>query len=183
MPSTPNIPTGRAGLLRRGFSLIELIVVLIVTGILAAAAIPSVTGRSTTTSRAAARHLARDLSFCRARAMATGTTVWMRLVTSTSSYTVLAENPTSPGRAGATALTDPATGRSFSQALASGDYPGVTLTTVSIGGGTQDEVGFDWLGRPKDQAEALLTSAGTISMSGGITITIQPGTGLVSITP
>jgi len=171
------IPNGRAKISRRGFSLVELIVVMVVTAIIAAVAIPATTPLTSTRQKIAARQLTRDLGFARERSIATGIRMWVTLSPSADTYTMLQELSTAPGRASATAFTDPATGRPFLQQLNFGDFIGVDLSTVTIGTGT--EIGFDWLGRPMDSSSTLLSGSGTINISGA-TITIHPESGLAT---
>jgi prepilin-type N-terminal cleavage/methylation domain-containing protein len=179
----PQAMTSRVGSHRRGFSLIELIVVLVITAILAAAAVPAMAGLAGTRAKAAARQVARDLAYARERGLATGTTVWVTFDTTSESYAMLQESVPSSGRSGATAITDPSTGRNFAQTFGTGEFSGIEITSVSIGGGTGKEVGFDWKGRPKDQAEAMLATTGTITMSGSNSITIEPETGWMKVLP
>ncbi len=81
-----------------GFSLIELIAVMIVVGILAAAVAPVLSATARTRAAMAARHLVRDLTFARQRAVATGTRSWVVFDTAAETWTVLVEDPASPGR-------------------------------------------------------------------------------------
>ncbi len=171
-------PRARPG---RGFTMVELAVVMVIVGVLAAAAIPAMTGLGSTRARVAARQLARDITFARERAITTGSVVWVSLDVPGNAYTILEEQLGSPGRGGAAALTDPATGRSFAQPLNSGEFAGVVITGVSLGAG--HEVGFDWRGRPRDSALASLSSAGTITLSEGCSVTIQPETGFTAARP
>ena len=179
---TPS-PHRRAGTSRRGFTLIELVVVLVLAAILAGVAVPSMAGLAGTRAKAAARLISHDLGYARERALATGITVWVSFNASTETYTMLEESLSTPGRVSATAMTDPATGRAFSQSFAGGELAGVDIASVAIGGGTANEVGFDWLGRPKDQAQVLLTSTGTITLSSGNSVTVQADTGLAKALP
>jgi len=158
-------------------------VVIVLTAILAGVAVPAMSGLAATRARVASRHLARDLTFARERALATGVTVWVSFNAATDTYIMLDETLALPGRASATATTDPATGRAFSQTFTSGEFAGVDIASVAIGGGTGNEVGFDWLGRPRDQAQAALTSVATITLSGGNSVTIEPETGLARTLP
>jgi prepilin-type N-terminal cleavage/methylation domain-containing protein len=158
-----------------GFTLPEMIVVMSITAILAATAAPSLLNLSTTRSAAAARQLVRDLTFARQRSIATGTGHWVVFNTSTQTWSVLVESTTSPGRSGATALNDLATGRSFVQNVNAAEYAGVQITSASIGGGM--EVGFDWRGKPFNASSAALTSDGTVTLTGGRTVTVKGNTG------
>jgi len=162
-----------------GFTLIELIVVLVVTAIVAAVALPSLASASTTRRAIGANQMVRDLAYARERAISTGTRTWVVFSTTTNSYSVLQENPASPGRVGAIALDDPANpGRTYVQYFGTGDFVTVSLQSVSIGTGS--EVGFDWIGKPYDSTSVALTSAGVVTLVGGKTVTIQPITGLAT---
>jgi prepilin-type N-terminal cleavage/methylation domain-containing protein len=161
-----------------GFTLIEMLAVVAILGILAGAAIPALSTMASSRANIAAKQVLRDLTFARERAMLTSTRSWVTFTTATSSYSVKAENPASPGKAGATTLTDAATGKPFTVTLASGEFAGVGLTSVAIDGGT--EIGFDWLGQPLNSSQTALAANGTINLSGGKTVTIQIGTGMIT---
>lgn len=168
---------------RCGFSLIELVAVIAITSILAAVAIPALSGVGASRPRLAARQMARDLTFARGYAVSTGDTTWASIDTATQTLSVLVENPAVPGRNGAVALTDPATGLAFVQAYGRGDFVGVSITAVNIGDNVGREIGFDWLGRPLGQTGAPLSAASTISLTGGNSVAIEPQTGSVRVLP
>lgn len=158
-----------------GFTLPELIVVMTITAIMAASAAPSLLNLGSTRSAAAARQLVRDLTFARQRSIATGTRHWVVFNTSAQTWSVLIENTASPGRAGATALNDFATGRPFVQTMNTAPFTAISLTAVSIAG--SNEVGFDWRGKPLNASEAALSTDGTITLTGSRTVTIKANTG------
>jgi prepilin-type N-terminal cleavage/methylation domain-containing protein len=160
-----------------GFTLPELTVVIVITAIIAASAAPSLVNLSDSRAALAGRQALRDLTFARQRAIATGTPAWVVFDASAETWSVMSENPNSPGRAGATTLNDLATGRPYIQALNAGAFPGVQIVSVDIAGAA--EVGFDWLGRPLNSAGNPLASQGTVTLTGGHAITIEPGTGYV----
>ena len=176
-------PSNRIGTRRCGFSLTELVVVIVLVAIMAAAAVPAIGSMASAKPGAAARHLARGLTFARQQALARGVTRWVVFNTTDERYSVLIESLASPGRAGATALIDPATGRSFVQSFVSGEYSHVDLVSVSIGGAAGTDLGFDWLGRPVNAAGTLLTATSTITLGGGHSISVQPQTGLAQVDP
>lgn len=163
---------------RRGFTLVELVAVIVVLGVLSVTAMINFSTTGAVREIAAARQLARDLSFARERAMATGTRSWVQISTATNTVRVFVDNPLLPGRSNALPLTDPATGQAFRTVFGSDWLAGVSLTSVNIPGGGS-EFGFDWLGRPVDTSNNLLTSGATLTVSGGRTVTIAASTGEV----
>jgi prepilin-type N-terminal cleavage/methylation domain-containing protein len=166
-----------------GFSLFELIAVMVVIGIMAGTAVVTLSTTTSNRSVVAAKQLLRDMTFARQRAVATGTRSWVSFNTAAHSWTVLVEDPDMPGRVNASILTDPATGAPFTQLLNTGQFAGVTLTAVNFD--AQDEVGFDWLGRPLHEVTETtpLAGSGTVTFSGGQVLTVGSETGYVTMTP
>lgn len=172
--------SSRTALRRCGFTLIEMIAVVVVLGVLSVTAAVSMNGTGAARARAAAHFVARDLSFAREWALATGTTTWVVFSVGTNSYSVLAENPAAPGRAGALTITDPATGQAFVSRLNDPALAGVGLSAVSIPGGGND-LGFDWMGRPMNAAGTRATTHATITLSQSQTVTVTAGAGVVGV--
>jgi Tfp pilus assembly protein FimT len=154
-----------------------MVVVIALTAILAAVAAPALSSAPALRAKVASRQLLRDLTYARQRAIATGTTVWVVFNASTESWSLLAESPASPGRAGASAITDMASGYDYTQTLNTGLFPGVEIVSVGIDSG--NEIGFDWLGQPLNASQTALTSQAIITLSGSNTIRIEPRTGHV----
>jgi prepilin-type N-terminal cleavage/methylation domain-containing protein len=171
--------TSRSGSARSGFTLVELIAVMAVVGVVAAVAMPTLKSLSTSRALATQRHIQRDLSYARERAATTGLRTWVVFSTGSNSYAVLGEPSGNPGRANAVAINDPATGRTYNVMLGADSSAGIAITSVSIGGGS--EVGFDWKGRPLTSAGADLSAPGIVTITGNRTVTIQAGTGLITI--
>ncbi len=177
-PGTSAFPPRR----RDGFTLIEVIVVMIIVAILAVVATPKLANLGSSRSGVAARMVARDLTYARERAIATGTRTWVVFSPGTNSYSVLSENPASPGRVGASTMTDPnGSGKPYVQYLNTGEYVGVTMSGAAFDSGT--EVGFDWVGKPYNNTSTALSAAGTVTLSNGYSVTIQPTTGLAKVLP
>lgn len=159
-----------------GFTLPELIAVLIVAAIVAAAAIPSLAGAGNARAGHAARLLLRDVTHAREHAIATAVPVWVVFDPAADSCAVLAEDPASPGRAGAAAITDPATGQPLARTLNTGEFAGVGIDSAVFGPGP--ELGFDWLGRPLATGGAALAAQGLVVLTGNHRLTVEPGGGL-----
>lgn len=176
-PPTPD-PQRRG--LTGGFTLIELVAVLVILSIIAISAIPVLASLDDTRGGMAARELVRDLTYARQRAVATGTRTWVQFDTAAETWTVLAEDPTNPGKANASVITDPGTGTPFVKTLATGSFAGVELVSAAFTGGADNDLGFDWLGRPLDKNETLLTSQGAAQVSGGHQVTIEAVTGHIA---
>ncbi len=164
-----------------GFSLFELIAVIVIAGILAATAVPVLSSATGSSAPMAAKQLVRDLTFARQRAVATGTRSWVVFDTAADTWSVLAEDPNSPGRINAAVLTDPATSGPFVQSLGVNQFVGVRLMTASFDAGP--EIGFDWLGRPLNETETALSAQGSVTLSGSHVITVEVGSGFVAYTP
>lgn len=160
-----------------GFTLVELIAVMIVAAILGVAAAVSLGSLPETRRAAAARQVHRDLTFARERAMAGGLSHWVAFTVGTNSYSVLADDPANPGRPGALTITDPATRQPFVQRLGVNESAGVVLASASFDG--QAEVGFDWLGRPITAAGTPLAADGSVQITGGGTVFVRRTTGII----
>ncbi|MDP1660572.1 MAG: prepilin-type N-terminal cleavage/methylation domain-containing protein [Phycisphaerales bacterium] len=189
MTSTPpRTITTRRTAAPRAFTLVELVAVMVVLAVLAAAATIQASSMSTTSRlQWASRQLARDLSFTRERAMTTGTTHWCRFDTSGQYYTVMSENPASPGYASATTITDPSRQGPFVTNLNRNEWNGVTIGTGGTFATVNYTVGFNKLGRPLITAgTALTTTTGpTLQVGAGgggansTTVTVTVGTGRI----
>ena len=161
-----------------GFTLIELVAVIVIIAVLAAVAAPALDSLSDTSATMAARTLLHDLTFARQRAVATGTVTWVVFDTGAETWSVLAEDPDNPGRAAAAVLTDPATGGNFTCTLGTGTFAGVAITAAAFDGDV--EVGFDWLGRPLNAAEADLAAQGSVTLTGNHVVNVAIGTGTIT---
>lgn len=160
-----------------GFTLIELIAIMVITAVLAAVSVPAFSNLADTRGVSASRMLLRDMTFARQRAVATGTTTWVVFDAGAHSWSILAEDPDNTGRAAATVLNDPATGRVFTQTLNAGDFNGVQMTAINFD--SQDEIGFDWLGRPLNATEATMGTTGSVVLTGNHVVVVSMETGHV----
>lgn len=160
-----------------GFTLIELLAVLIVLAIISAVVVPTLTNLSATRQAAGASRILRDVQLARQRAVARGVRTWVVVDTQRQEYALFIEDPVAPGRAGRQPMTDEATGRPFVVTMNTGQWRGATITAVDVAGG--NEIGFDSRGRPLAADESLLTTDGTIRLSGEHMLRITARTGMV----
>lgn len=165
--------------MKPAFTLVELLAVILAMAVLAALAVPSMNALGPQRRAAGARQVLRDLTFARDRATTTGITHWVSFSASANTYSLLVENPASPGRAGAATITDPATQAPFLQRLNINDLVTCTLSSVSFD--STVEVSFDRLGRPGSSSGSLLAADGIVNLSGSWRITVSQGSGLATL--
>jgi MSHA pilin protein MshC len=146
----------------RGFTLLELVIVLVILGTLAAFAIPRFSPSDNTVAAQADR-LARDLRHVQTLALNQGRTLEFDVQSATTYRVTFGGSP----------VTDPATQQAYS----------VTLDNdVTLAG---NDTAFDSLGRPV-AAGSLLATARVFTLSGSsrsATVTLAPVTGFVTVTP
>ena len=146
----------------RGFTLLELVIVTVILGTLAAFAVPRFAPADNTIAAQADR-LARDLRHTQTLALNQARTLDFDIQSATA-YRV---------SFGGSTVTDPATLQPFTMTLDNN----VTLAGTDIA--------FDSLGRPVD-AGSLLATARVFTLSGSTrsaTVTLTPVTGFVRVTP
>ena len=93
-------------------------------------------------------------------------------------WSVLNEDPLNPGRSGAIAAIDPATGAPMVVQLGAGTLAQTFITSVDFDGAA--ELGFDWMGRPLNATETLLLVQGVIETGGSHVVNVEPDTGHVT---
>lgn len=157
---------GPVGMGQRGFTLIELIMVIVLLGILAAYAAPRIFNRSDFDARGMHDMTMAYLRYAQKTAIAQRRTVCLTL--SSGGISLQVSNAANTyGCASATALNGP----DGKAALA---VSGVSYSTVP------SSFSFDGLGQPVNSSGTALASAQTFVVSGsGRTVTVEAGTGYV----
>jgi prepilin-type N-terminal cleavage/methylation domain-containing protein len=173
---------------RNGFTLVEILVVVVILGIAAAMIIPKMSAASDLHAAAAARVLISDLTYAQNCAITTQKTHYVKFVvgTDTDTYSVL--DAVSPAEH---VMTHPVTMSGFAQKLGTGATGSLTvsrITDVAIEPTkTATTIAFDSLGSPKSYTTAGglvdLVDPATIDVAcNGYTlrISIEPYTGEMS---
>lgn len=161
----------------RAFTLIELVAIMVVLAIIAAVGIPAALSAFTARPEGAEKQIVRDLTYARARAMTCGRCTWVTFNVAADSYSVLIDDPASPGFAGALALNDPSTGKAMTVLIGRNEFAGVNVTAAAFD--ADNSVGFDPLGRPIKTSGAVLIADGAVTLAGGHTVTVATPTGRV----
>lgn len=149
-----------------GFTLVELIVVMIILAIAAAMIIPQAVGTSDLRARSAARIVVADLEYAQNHAIVTQTNITVTFDTSANSYRVSNESAT---------LTHPITKQEYEVDFdTKRGFGSVSIAAVSFNGGAL--VTFDSLGAPN--------SGGTVDIAAGehtYRVTVAQVTGRVAV--
>ena len=174
------------GGVRAGFSLIELITVIVIMGIVSAVAIGSMGRSRQNRQRAAAHTMVVNIAYARERALATGHPTWVYVYTNTETFSLYE----TVGGVLVT-MTDPATNKQLTTVLgaSSDNAQFAEVGVLSVNGATSASAiifGFDWQGRLTDSGGALASSDWTITVTQSgqttITVTVYAETGLATVT-
>ena len=161
----------------KGFTLIEVIMVIVILGIIAWIAFPQVSPFGEITLRAAAHRVAADLRYAQAQAISHRQVHGVLFDPVAESYWVYAPIPATP-------VVDPASrGKTLRVDFTTRtEYRGVTILSASFG--TTPGVRFDYFGVPRDTAGVDLAATGRVILtaSGQLdTIDVSPETGKVTV--
>lgn len=167
---------------RRGFTLVELVAVMVILGVLSIAAAPTLTRISSAGDGAFVREIERRLVLARATAMATGRPCGVRVDAAAGSLSMLwIQNA-----GGAPAPMPGATGPSGKDVGLAAEFPGasIALFVNGDGGATYDTVWFGYDGAPQLRAgDGTLvgdfTQDAVITTGGGAVVTVRRLTGSV----
>lgn len=156
-----------------GFTLVELIVVIVILGIAAAIVVPMASSASGMQLRAAANMVAADLEYAKSLAIGTGQKHSWEFVDS-KSYKIV-------DASGATVEHPVKNSPYVVNFSGDGRLDQVSITSVDFDGG--NIVGFDYLGTPSNSSSGLVSEGVITLTAGGVskTVRVQPVTGFVTI--
>jgi Tfp pilus assembly protein FimT len=152
----------------RGFTLIEIVAIVIITAILAIVVLPNIfSGYSSVKVSTALGQVADDIRYCREEAEATRDTCWISFDVANNRYTLYRHYPSG------TLLTNPVTQENFQVQLGQGSLDGLTLSAVSFTAPASNHLAFTPFGAP--------VGGGSITLNGSRVITVEPETGTLDI--
>jgi prepilin-type N-terminal cleavage/methylation domain-containing protein len=167
--------------LRPGFTLIEILVVVVIMGLTSAIILPQLGSRDDIKTVSAARGLASDLLYAQSRSIATGTMQYIVFSTSSSGkYDVM------DSVAPANIISHPVLHTPYEIVFGTAPLQSVSLNSVSFDGNTT--IAFDTLGVPYSYQASTQTltplTVGTIVLKAGSatsTVTVQPYSGEIKV--
>ncbi|GJM18836.1 MAG: hypothetical protein DHS20C14_10490 [Phycisphaeraceae bacterium] len=133
---------------RRAFSLIEILMVIVIMGVLAAVVVPGIGALDAQRQDAAIEEIKRSLRFARGSAMATGAPTGVQI--QTSSGVVFDAVRIDPDTLALDGVPGPL-GEDFPTRYLSSEFPGITLASVTNGDGsatTDETIWFKFDGTP-----------------------------------
>ena len=151
----------------RGFTLIEILAVVVIIGIAAAVIVPQISSRDDQRVASAARQLMADLLYCQNRSIALQKMHYVQFNTATNTYQLL--DAVSPNNV----ITNPVGGQPYTVSFGTGALSNVKINSASFDG--QTTIGFDAMGTPYSW-----TTSGAVAMNSG-TVVIKAGTNQLTV--
>ena len=167
-----------------GFTLVELLTVIVILGIAAACVVPQIGTRDDLDAAAAARTLMADLLYAQNRAISTQKAHFVQFAT--TGYTIFSQDSsTSP----LYTINNPTTQTNYVVTLGSASctFPNINIATANFDGSPSmmlqfDTVGAPWVYNPASGTATPLVGTGTITLSTtppglSANVLIDPATG------
>lgn len=168
----------------RAFTLIEVLVVVSITAILAVSVVPAFASMADARRAAAAREIERLLLLARARAMATSTPHALQLNTTSGAFQLVCLNRT-------TLAVEPAldaSGSPWPATTLNTAFPGVSVSSIQsqAAGGSSTSFWFSFNGTPdlrnlSGERIGSPTTVSQITLTGNLIIQVHPNTGAVMV--
>ncbi len=179
--SIPAVTRSRASIARgsRGFTLIEILCVVVIVGLAAGIIIPQISTRDDLRCASAARQLMGDLLYAQSRSIALGKMHYVQFNTATGAYQVL--DSMSP----ANVITNPLSMQAYTVTVGTGALTNVSINSASFDG--NPTVAFDAMGVPYtwDATNGpVALSAGSVVFKAGKnqkTVSVSPYSGQIKV--
>lgn len=160
----------------KGFTLIELVMMIVIIGIIALTVMPKTTAGTAVKLEAGCRKMALDLRYSREMAMAQQVRFGISFDPAGETYFVYRINAAAKAK-------DPQTRNDFDVSFTQlNEFKGIDINSTNFGG----KVEFDSSGTPYDGSGTVLSSQGIVALeaAGGVysrTVRIEPKTGKISV--
>jgi len=165
-------------MLRSGFTIIEVLMVIVILGIAAAVVVPMASSAGSMQIRAAANMIAADMEYAKSMAISRGQSYSVEFFTATHSYRVLDPNGV---------LIPHPVKKGFNYEVNfknDGRLDRVNIFSVNFDGLGKNKVTFDYLGTPYDEDGGELDNVGAVTLKSGSAtriVNVEPLTGFISI--
>jgi prepilin-type N-terminal cleavage/methylation domain-containing protein len=172
---------------RRGFTLVEILMVVIILGIASAVVVPNLGTHNDLNAAAAARVVVADLVYAQNKAIVSQQLIYVNFDLTNQKYSLLS---TSPGSPPVTYLTNTLTNTNYvTQFGANGPAQTRTVNLRAVSVDSKKCLAFDELGQPyswdpSTNSVTLLVNPAQIAVSCGnvlLTVYVEPYTGALSV--